>query len=348
MIAARPMLALDPRQLAGDEIERALPRHRHEFLAPAAGAAARPAVSQPCAHHRLRRCASANGPQSGIASISGEGSGSCANGSAPTTRPSSTTALKAPQCEWLDTSVRVIFHLSVGCHGGALYGRDRRASRSIFPASAACHLALFASPSDCAATAGLIIVQRAARTAVRHRQYATSGSRHRADTLACKPFVPAAQCCCPFRGRFTFSEGNTNDARRDDAAERRHAGADVDGNVEKLLSARFLDTNFKTSLSSMAAVFRPRGANGRCRHSGHCVPRRDNRRLQWQEPVPRLRKSAIAGRGDTFLIDHSTQSACHRGMPIKAPACLPRSSTRARQTTRCASSARTGIWALRR
>ena len=37
---------------------------------------------------------------SGIASSSGEGSGSKSNGTAPTNLPSSTMALKAPQWEW--------------------------------------------------------------------------------------------------------------------------------------------------------------------------------------------------------------------------------------------------------
>ena len=54
------------------------------------------------------RCAVGECTESGIASISGEGSGSKSNGTAPTTLPSSTTALNAPQWEWCGTSLRFI------------------------------------------------------------------------------------------------------------------------------------------------------------------------------------------------------------------------------------------------
>src|SRR5262249_17250687 len=46
------VVALDARELAGDEIERALPRYRHEALAAAGVGAARPVLEIAFAHHR--------------------------------------------------------------------------------------------------------------------------------------------------------------------------------------------------------------------------------------------------------------------------------------------------------
>ena len=75
MMALVAVLALDARKLAGDQIERALPRHRHERLAAAAFAAARaPRFSQPSRTigraMRVGECTA-----SGIASIMRRGIG---------------------------------------------------------------------------------------------------------------------------------------------------------------------------------------------------------------------------------------------------------------------------------
>src|SRR5215472_1589598 len=68
---------------------------------------ARPSFNQP---DRIigRLMRSGEWTESGIASINGDGSGSKSKGTAPTTLPSSTTALNAPQWEWCGTNLRFI------------------------------------------------------------------------------------------------------------------------------------------------------------------------------------------------------------------------------------------------
>ena len=95
----RAVLAAHPRDLARDQIERLVPRHRHERLAAAALAVAGAVLEPALAHHRLSDARFANAPPSGIALIRCDGSGSCSNGRTPTIRPSSTSARNAPQCE---------------------------------------------------------------------------------------------------------------------------------------------------------------------------------------------------------------------------------------------------------
>ena len=99
MIAAGPCARCTRVDLARDEVERALPRHRHERLAPAPGAASAAALAPALRAPSAARCAVGECTAAGIASIRREGSGSCSKGRTPTTRPPSTTALKAPQCE---------------------------------------------------------------------------------------------------------------------------------------------------------------------------------------------------------------------------------------------------------